>query len=75
MAKNSKRNSQVTYQLKILTTALFSVWMFRKPLSRFQWFSLVVLFAGVSMVQLDDQKQMASRKRIIFNTFVILLLI
>jgi len=47
---------QVTYQLKLLTTALFSVVMLRKQLSIFQWLSLVVLFAGVAIVQLQPQK-------------------
>uniref|UniRef100_A0A3B4WQ90 Solute carrier family 35 member 2 n=1 Tax=Seriola lalandi dorsalis TaxID=1841481 RepID=A0A3B4WQ90_SERLL len=42
---------QVTYQLKILTTALFSVMMLRKSLSRVQWVSLLLLFAGVAVVQ------------------------
>ncbi|XP_069100932.1 UDP-galactose translocator-like [Argopecten irradians] len=42
---------QVTYQLKILTTALFSVAMLKKQLSRLQWVSLVVLFIGVAIVQ------------------------
>lgn len=43
--------SQVTYQLKILTTALFSVLMLRKSLSRIQWISLLLLFTGVGIVQ------------------------
>ncbi|XP_060070966.1 UDP-galactose translocator-like [Ylistrum balloti] len=42
---------QVTYQLKILTTALFSVVMLKKHLSKLQWVSLVVLFIGVAIVQ------------------------
>ncbi|XP_072537536.1 UDP-galactose translocator [Salminus brasiliensis] len=50
---------QVTYQLKILTTALFSVLMLRKSLSRVQWVSLLLLFAGVAIVQVeqDSSKQ------------------
>ncbi|XP_068713807.1 UDP-galactose translocator-like [Montipora foliosa] len=44
---------QVTYQLKILTTALFSVFMLNKSLSKLQWVSLVMLFVGVSIVQLQ----------------------
>ncbi|XP_014779820.1 UDP-galactose translocator isoform X1 [Octopus bimaculoides] len=44
---------QVTYQLKILTTAMFSVFMLNKKLSRMQWISLVILFMGVSFVQLQ----------------------
>ncbi|KAK7136248.1 hypothetical protein R3I94_014786 [Phoxinus phoxinus] len=46
---------QVTYQLKILTTALFSVLMLRKSLSKVQWVSLVLLFAGVAIVQVDQE--------------------
>lgn len=48
--------SQVTYQLKILTTAVFSVLMLRKSLSRLQWLSLVLLFAGVAIVQVEQQQ-------------------
>ncbi len=42
---------QVTYQLKILTTALFSVLMLGKKLDPIKWVSLVLLMAGVSLVQ------------------------
>ena len=42
---------KVSYQLKILTTALFSVMLLGKQLSRVQWVSLLVLFGGVSLVQ------------------------
>ena len=44
---------QVSYQLKILTTALFSVTMLRKSISKVQWLSLFMLFVGVSVVQLQ----------------------
>ncbi|XP_035761983.1 solute carrier family 35 member A3b isoform X2 [Neolamprologus brichardi] len=43
---------QVTYQLKILTTALFSVSMLGKKLGSYQWLSLLFLTAGVTLVQL-----------------------
>ncbi|KAM7411139.1 hypothetical protein PAMA_021224 [Pampus argenteus] len=46
---------QVTYQLKILTTALFSVLMLRKSLSRVQWISLLLLFGGVAIVQVQQE--------------------
>eukprot|EP00127_Corallochytrium_limacisporum_P000721 Clim_evm7s25 gene=Clim_evmTU7s25 len=46
---------QVTYQLKVLTTALFSVVMLGKALSQYQWLSLVALALGVAMVQLSGQ--------------------
>ncbi|XP_017558838.1 solute carrier family 35 member A3b [Pygocentrus nattereri] len=42
---------QVTYQLKILTTALFSVSMLSKKLGVYQWLSLLVLMMGVAFVQ------------------------
>ncbi|XP_023148324.1 solute carrier family 35 member A3b isoform X4 [Amphiprion ocellaris] len=42
---------QVTYQLKILTTALFSVSMLGKRLGLYQWLSLLLLMAGVTLVQ------------------------
>lgn len=43
--------SQVTYQLKILTTAIFSVAMLNKKLSKLQWVALVVLFFGVALIE------------------------
>ncbi|KAF4759385.1 hypothetical protein FOZ63_003713, partial [Perkinsus olseni] len=47
---------QITYQGKILTTALFSVLMLHKKLSHKQVLSLVVLLVGVSIVQLSQLK-------------------
>lgn len=41
----------VGYQLKILTTAVFSVFMLGKTLTGLQWFSLVLLTVGVSCAQ------------------------
>ncbi|KAF3050346.1 hypothetical protein E8E11_006918 [Didymella keratinophila] len=43
---------QVTYQLKILTTAMFSVLMLGRSLSSRKWLSLLILVIGVSIVQL-----------------------
>ncbi|XP_067641769.1 UDP-N-acetylglucosamine transporter [Eurosta solidaginis] len=43
---------QVTYQLKILTTAMFAVIILRRRLIQTQWGALVLLIAGVVMVQL-----------------------
>ena len=43
----------MSYQLKILTTALFSVAMLKKSIGNVQWLSLFMLFVGVSVVQLQ----------------------
>ncbi|KIV77282.1 hypothetical protein PV11_09093 [Exophiala sideris] len=43
---------QVTYQCKILTTALFAVLMLGQTLSPKKWLSLVILTAGVACVQI-----------------------
>ena len=43
---------QVTYQLKIITTALFSVTMLHRKLSMNQWISLFLLTAGIAIVQI-----------------------
>ncbi|ORY01481.1 nucleotide-sugar transporter [Basidiobolus meristosporus CBS 931.73] len=43
---------QISYQLKILSTALFSVSLLGTRLSRNRWFSLVLLMIGVILVQL-----------------------
>uniref|UniRef100_A0A915CFQ2 UDP-galactose transporter n=1 Tax=Parascaris univalens TaxID=6257 RepID=A0A915CFQ2_PARUN len=44
----------VTSQLKIFTTAIFSVMILHKRLSTTQWFALATLFTGVSIVQLQQ---------------------
>ncbi|KAI9751075.1 MAG: hypothetical protein M1815_001381 [Lichina confinis] len=46
---------QVTYQLKILTTAVFSVTLLRRHLSTRKWASLLLLTLGVAIVQLPSQ--------------------
>eukprot|EP01134_Creolimax_fragrantissima_P004914 CFRG4914T1 len=45
---------QVSYQLKILTTAVFSVWMLGKHLTSLKWLSLFVLMLGVGLVQIPS---------------------
>lgn len=44
---------QVTYQMKILTTAAFSVALLRKKLSTTKWLSLFFLAIGVGIVQIQ----------------------
>lgn len=45
---------QVTYQMKILTTAAFSVMLLRKKLSSSKWLSLLCLAIGVGIVQIQS---------------------
>ncbi|KAF0985911.1 hypothetical protein HZS_1771, partial [Henneguya salminicola] len=47
----------VSYQLKILTTALMSVLLLNRRLSARQWFSLCILFSGVVLVNLSSEKE------------------
>lgn len=51
---------QVTYQLKILTTAIFSVMMLGRTLSPRKWFSLVLLIVGVSIIQVPQNATVPS---------------
>ncbi|XP_075677296.1 UDP-N-acetylglucosamine transporter-like [Dermatophagoides pteronyssinus] len=52
---------QVTYQFKIITTALFSRLILHKDLSNRQWFSLFLLMFGVIFVQWpNDNRQRSS---------------
>ncbi|KAK9476247.1 nucleotide-sugar transporter-domain-containing protein [Lipomyces japonicus] len=45
---------QVTYQLKIITTAIFSVTMLHRNLSLLKWSSLLILTLGIALVQLPQ---------------------
>ncbi|GAA5935513.1 uncharacterized protein JCM15063_001060 [Sporobolomyces koalae] len=44
---------QTTYQLKLLTTAIFSIVFFQTRLPRLKWLSLLILTFGVVLVQLE----------------------
>jgi UDP-sugar transporter A1/2/3 len=45
---------QITYQLKTLLTALFSVVLLGKQMSGLQWFSQLTLMVGIILAQLAD---------------------
>lgn len=47
---------QVTYQLKILTTALFAVILLRRSLGTHQWTALLLLLGGIVLIQISDVK-------------------
>jgi UDP-sugar transporter A1/2/3 len=46
---------QVLYQLKILTTAIFSVTLLRRPLGPVRWAALILLTLGVCIVSLPGK--------------------
>lgn len=50
---------QILYQLKILTTALFSATLLRRKLSTQKWVALVLLTLGVAVVQLPSSSSSA----------------
>ncbi|KAJ0179297.1 hypothetical protein K1T71_005009 [Dendrolimus kikuchii] len=53
---------QVTYQLKLLTTAFFAVVVLKRHLKKWQWAALAILAAGVALVQLSStDKQVAAK--------------
>ncbi|KDE07667.1 hypothetical protein MVLG_02127 [Microbotryum lychnidis-dioicae p1A1 Lamole] len=53
---------QTTYQLKLLTTALFSLMFFRRSLSWRKWAALILLTIGVATVQLETTTATATPK-------------
>lgn len=53
---------QVGYQLKLLTTAVFSYFMLNKRLDTQQWLSLVMLTIGVSLAQMSASKSASAHE-------------
>lgn len=49
---------QVTYQFKILPTALFSVLLLRRKLSARKWIALALLMFGIAIVQIPTSEPM-----------------
>ncbi|KAI8970187.1 nucleotide-sugar transporter-domain-containing protein [Mycotypha africana] len=50
---------QVTYQLKILTTAFFSVVILKKNLTKLKWAALALLTVGIALVVLPESASAA----------------
>lgn len=53
---------QVTYQCKLLTTALFAVFLLRQRLSIKKWSSLLILTIGIACVQLPSSRPSAAKR-------------
>lgn len=63
---------QVGYQIKILTTALFSVVMLSKTLSHYQWLSLLLLTVGVSLAQLSTNASSSAQANTVSGMIAVL---
>jgi UDP-sugar transporter A1/2/3 len=61
---------QVTYQMKILSPAIFSVLILRQSLSVKKWLSLVLLTIGIGIVQVSNQRVSSSDKDESSNQFI-----
>ncbi|XP_071842332.1 UDP-N-acetylglucosamine transporter-like isoform X1 [Apostichopus japonicus] len=61
---------QVTYQLKILTTAMFSVILLGKQLNGTKWISLVLLMFGVALVQMPSGTQTKEKELTASGQFI-----
>jgi UDP-sugar transporter A1/2/3 len=61
---------QVTYQGKILTTALFSVLLLHRSLSTQKWVALFVITFGVALVQLPSDFSIVPFSGTFFSQFV-----
>ncbi|KAI8646602.1 UDP-galactose transporter [Parasitella parasitica] len=61
---------QVTYQLKILTTAFFSVLILKKNLSKLKWMALGLLTIGIALVVLPKGASTAVIAYITGNTTI-----
>lgn len=54
---------QVTYQLKIFSTAIFSILLLGTTLTKSKWFALILLMVGVTLVQLPSSSSAESNEK------------
>lgn len=54
---------QVTYQLKVFTTAIFFVIMLKKRLHIMQWFSLILLMIGITLVKPEGKTDVKNEEQ------------
>ncbi|CAO3658447.1 unnamed protein product [Rhizopus stolonifer] len=64
---------QVTYQMKIMSTAVFSVVLLGRSLNRDKWFALLLLMIGVTLVQSQSMSSNNSSSNNTTNTEDVLL--
>lgn len=64
---------QVLYQMKIITTAIFSVLILSRRLSAGQWGSIVALAVGVALVQLSQLDSGGSKENSIAGLLSVIL--
>jgi len=68
---------QVTFQIKILTTALFTVILLNRSLRCSQWLSLVLLCIGISIIQIQNVSSQSSsgedHKNALYGLFCVIL--
>eukprot|EP00608_Synchroma_pusillum_P001752 CAMPEP_0198431138 /NCGR_PEP_ID=MMETSP1452-20131203/17608_1 /TAXON_ID=1181717 /ORGANISM="Synchroma pusillum, Strain CCMP3072" /LENGTH=340 /DNA_ID=CAMNT_0044151593 /DNA_START=10 /DNA_END=1029 /DNA_ORIENTATION=- len=65
---------QVTYQIKTLSTAGFSVLLLGRRLAWRQWMALVVLTCGAALAQLGSMPQVEEKRRTSVEGFIAVLL-
>lgn len=63
MANLSAPVFQVLYQMKIITTAVFSVMMLSRKIYSSQWISIIALASGVALVQLSQNDMSSDGKQ------------
>lgn len=54
---------QVLYQMKIITTAIFSVLLLSRRINSLQWLAIVALSGGVALVQLSQSEDSGGSKQ------------